>query len=302
MRGKIFIQTNDRQRVVAEVSAYSLRRASKRPDAFDVQIMRREDHAFFDAREGALYLRDGSRCAWRNDDLQSFTPLRFMPPELMGYAGRALVIDPDIFAIGDVLELLERDMGGKAILCRPSNGAKGRAGCMASSVMLLDCAKLSHWRCQRNFEALFRFEHDYTDWMTLRGEARDTIGPLEEEWNDFDRLTERTRLLHNTRRWTQPWKTGLPVDFTPSERTRRFPPLGWARRARRRLLGPHRFAGRYRAHQDPRQEQLFFGLLRECVEQGVLPEERLREEIRHSHLRSDAFDLLDRTPPLSPAC
>ena len=54
MRGTVFIQTNDRRRVVAEVSAYSLRRASKRPDAFDVQIMRREQHAFFDAREGAL--------------------------------------------------------------------------------------------------------------------------------------------------------------------------------------------------------------------------------------------------------
>ena len=26
---------------------------------------------------------------WLNDDLQSFTPLRFMPPELMGYQGRA---------------------------------------------------------------------------------------------------------------------------------------------------------------------------------------------------------------------
>jgi hypothetical protein len=301
MRGRIFIQTNDRQRVVAEVSAYSLRRASRRPEAFDVEIMRREDYAFFDAHEGALYLRDGRRQEWRNDDLQSFTPLRFMPPSLMGYAGRALVMDPDIFAIGDVLELLERDMQGKAILCRPLSGAKGRAGGMASSVMLLDCAKLSHWSCQTQFEELFRGERDYTDWMSLRCEPRDSIGPLEEEWNDFDRLTEGTKLLHNTRRWTQPWKTGLPVDFSPSERTRRFPPLGWARRARRRLLGPQRGAGRYRAHRDPRQEQFFFGLLRECVERGVLPEKRLREEMRRSHLRQDALELLDKTPPLSPA-
>jgi hypothetical protein len=301
MRGTVFIQTNDRQHVVAEVSAYSLRRASRRPHAFDVQIMRREDHPFFDAKEGALYLRDGRRQEWRNDDLQSFTPLRFMPPSLMGYAGRALVIDPDIFAVGDVLELLERDMEGKAVLCRPSSGAKGRAGSMASSVMLLDCEKLPHWSCEQQFEQLFRFERDYSDWISLRDEPRDSIGPLEQEWNDFDRLTERTKLLHNTRRWTQPWKTGLPVDFSPSERTRRFPPLGWARRVRRRLLGPHLFAGRYRAHHDPRQEAFFFGLLRECVEQGVLPEERVREEMRRSHLREDALDLLDRAPPLNPA-
>jgi len=31
---------------------------------------------------------------WFNDDLQSFTPTRFMPPELMAYQGRAVVIDP----------------------------------------------------------------------------------------------------------------------------------------------------------------------------------------------------------------
>ena len=36
-----------------------------------------------------------------------------MPPELMGYQGRAVVIDPDIFAIGDIWELLTRDMQGK---------------------------------------------------------------------------------------------------------------------------------------------------------------------------------------------
>ena len=50
---------------------------------------------------------------WRNDDLQSFTPLRFLPPQLMGYQGRAVVIDPDIFATGDIWELLSRDMAGK---------------------------------------------------------------------------------------------------------------------------------------------------------------------------------------------
>ena len=301
MSGTVFIQTNDRQRMVAEVAAYSLRRASRRPEAFDVQIMRREEHAFFDAREGDLYLRDGGRRPWRNDDLQSFTPLRFMPPELMGYRGRALVMDPDIFALGDVLELLERDMRGKAVLCRAASGAKGRAGYWATSVMLLDCEKLTHWRCGEQFEEMFRFERDYTRWLSLRDEDPATLGPLEDEWNDFDHLSERTKLLHNTRRWTQPWKTGLPVDFTPSERTRRFPPLGWMRQARRRLLGPHRLAGRYRSHADPRQEAVFFGLLRECLEEGVLAEERVREEMRRSHLRPDAFEVALRTPRLSPA-
>ena len=50
---------------------------------------------------------------WRYDDLQSFTPLRFIPPELMGYQNRAVIIDTDIFAVGDVWELLSRDMAGR---------------------------------------------------------------------------------------------------------------------------------------------------------------------------------------------
>src|SRR5437879_4720738 len=124
VRPCVFIHTNDRQHLGALVAEHALRRNSARAADFDIRILRREDHAFFDAREGQHYLRDGRWRPRRNDDLQSFTPLRFMPPELMGYSGRALVIDPDIFAVGDVWELLSRDMDGKAILCRRRSGTK----------------------------------------------------------------------------------------------------------------------------------------------------------------------------------
>jgi len=87
-------------------------------------------------------MRDGDMRPWLNNDIQSFTPLRFAPPQLMGYEVRAIVIDPDIFAVGDIWELLEHDMRGKAIICR----RKGRKAAYASSVMLLDCAKLAHWQ------------------------------------------------------------------------------------------------------------------------------------------------------------
>ena len=115
----VFIQTNHKQIVGALVAEYALRRNSRNNDKFDVRIINTKDYPFFQAREGQLYLRDGVKRPWLNDDLQSFTPTRFMPPELMGYQGRAVVIDPDIFAIGDVWDLLSRDMQGKAILCRP---------------------------------------------------------------------------------------------------------------------------------------------------------------------------------------
>jgi hypothetical protein len=291
----VFVHTNHRQMVGALVSQYSLQRNSRNNDAFDVRIIHTDEHPFLRAREGQFYLRDGVQRQWLIEDLQSFTPLRFMPPELMGYQGRAIVIDPDVFAVGDVNELLTRDMQGKALMCRARKGVKG----LASSVMLLDCAKLTHWRTEEQFDEMFEFKRDYMEWICLKLEPRDNIGLFEPEWNDFDRLSEKTKLLHNTKRWNQPWKTGLPVDFTPSETTRTFRPLGWFRRARESLFGRYGMLGHYRPHWDPNQERFFFGLLRECLEKGVISEAMLRDEMERNHVRHDAFEVMERTPRLA---
>lgn len=290
----VFIQTNRKQLVGALVSAYSLKRNSARPDAFDVRIMHQEDHAFFSANEGKVYLREGVKRIWRNADLQSFTPLRFMPPELMGYRGRAVVIDPDIFAIGDIWELISRDMQGKAIMCRRGSSRKK----YATSVMLLDCAKLGHWHAETQFDEIFALKRDYIAWTGLNTEPEDSIGLLEDEWNDFDRLTPATKLLHNTGRRTQPWKTGLRVDFMPVDRVQFIPVWSWLMALRVKLFGPYGLMGRYQPHPDPNQERVFFGLLRECVDKGIVTEAMLHDEMRLNHIRHDALDLLRRTPPL----
>ena len=93
MQYRVFVHTNHRQLVGAVVSAHSFRRRSAHADKFDVALINHGDYPFFQLHEGELYRRAGNKIPWRNDDLQSFTPLRFMPPELMGYEGRALVVD-----------------------------------------------------------------------------------------------------------------------------------------------------------------------------------------------------------------
>ena len=296
MKPCVFIHTNRQQLLGALVSAHSLRRSSRHAGEFDVRILEREDQAFFAEFDGRQYLRDGSWRTWHNADLQSFTPLRFMPPKELGYQGRALVIDPDVFAVSDVWELLSRDMGGRAILCRRRSGWKKKHA-WASSVMLLDCAALTHWDCERQFGELFDGTRDYADWIGLRLEPQGSVGLLEDEWNDFDRLTPRTRMLHNTRRWTQPWKTGLPVDFVPGDRATGIGPIDTLMRWRREYLGDHALLGRYLRHPDRNQERLFFGLLRECVEQGEISEERVREEIESGNVRRDALDVMESAAP-----
>jgi hypothetical protein len=293
MRDTVFIHTNRKQRLGALVAAYSLKSRSATPDAFDVRIIWAEDYGFIKDRDGQAYLREGRQVVWIEDDLQSFPPLRFDPPRLMGYQGRAVVMDPDIFAVGDIAELLRRDMRGHAILAKrmPADGRK--PGHWATSVMLLDCAKLTHWRCEEDFGRLFAGERDYNDWMWLLAEPAGSVGELEEQWNHFDTLDASTKLLHNTHRRTQPWKTGLPADFIP--RGKHVDASGsFFTRALARLRGKQEGRrGRYKPHPDPKQEQFFFGLLREALAANAFPLSIVEEEIEYRHVRSDALSLVN---------
>ena len=89
MRPTVYIHTNHKQHIGALVSAHSMRRNSRHAEKFDVELIELKDYEdFFKPYEGRDYLRDGVSRTWLYDDLQSFTPLRFTPPERMGYAGR----------------------------------------------------------------------------------------------------------------------------------------------------------------------------------------------------------------------
>lgn len=291
MKNTVFIHTNEKQMVGAIVSEHSFKRNSKNPDAFDVKIIRREDFKFFDDFEGKKFLRTGTWRVWKNSDLQSFTPTRFMPPELMNYEGRAVVVDPDVFAVGDVNELFERDMKGHAVMAKPRHGHNGRADYVATSVMLLDCAKLKHWKVSKMFADMFAGKLDYEDLITLNAEPKGTVGHLESFWNDFDRLEADTKMIHNTKRRTQPWKTGLPIDF---QNRIKIPFVG-------KLLGTNgiQLPLKYKKHPDPRQEAFFFSLLKECLDQGKVSKAVVEEHMRKKHVRADALDVLARVPTVA---
>jgi hypothetical protein len=284
MKPVVIVHTNDKQMLGALVSAYSYRRNSRNPDAFDVRILRAEDYSELQAR-GRTLLRGGHVRAWDPDDLQSFTPLRYAVPDVVGHQGLALVTDPDVFAVGDVGELFARDLQGKAIWCRPRPGYDAITDPLATSVMLLDCGKLPHWRFQDDLKALWAHRLDYLDWINLKREKLETIGLLEREWNDFDHLTPRTKLLHNTKRRTQPWKTGLPIDFTFRERK------GLINLA---LPIVRMVAPRYTRHPDRNQEAYFYALLAEAIDCDSITREQVEEHVRLGHVRPDSPELIER--------
>jgi len=296
MEHKVFIQTNDEQYLGALVAAHALRRNSRHAGRFDVVILHGKDFPWLHAKEGQPFLRDVERRVWTIDDLQSFTPLRFVPPKLMNYQGRSIVIDPDCFAVGDIWDLFSRDMQGKALMCRMRPGIKELPDYRASSVMLLDNAKLTHWDAERTFNELFEFKVDYLKWIKLQYEPDETVGLFEDEWNDFDRLTPATKILHTTYRRTQPWKTGLPIDFTVRVKDySKYPfPKSVFKQVGNFIAPKKPKAEAYLPHPDPNQERLFFTLLAECLENGTVTEELVRREMSANHVRHDALELCSR--------
>ena len=173
MKNTVFIHTNAKQMVGAIVGRHSLKRTSADPDSFDVRIASREDFSFFDAFEGRKFLRAGTWRAWENADLQSFTPVRFTPPKLMGYQGRAIVIDPDVFAVGDVNELFRRDMEGKAILARPRPGHVNARQLSLSRIILATSLKAGIFLPQKAFHwpGVFRVSGRVVSSLAILGPA-----------------------------------------------------------------------------------------------------------------------------------
>ena len=141
------------------------------------------------------------------DPLQSteFTYLRFAVPWLCQYRGKALFIDSDMLALGDITQLFDsHDMTNFALKVvqhdhNPTNQRKMGDKVQTSyprknwsSVMLMDCAKLTQWSLeaaqQWTGKQLHRFE----------GIPDAMIGELPAYWNHLDVRTKDTRLLHYT--------------------------------------------------------------------------------------------------------
>ena len=204
---QIFIQANQKQLLGAKIAKYALEtRGGAKAHNIPVHIIEVEKEDAFKILDGKEY-RPGYGTYKHGSDLQTFTLTRFMPPERMGFKGRSLVIDPDIFACSDITTLLSMDMRGAAIAACPKNSA------WDTSVMLLDNTKLTHWKIETILSDIANGKRTYDDIITLKTETG-PITPLERVWNSLDILTDETKMLHTTVRLTQPWRTGLPIDFT----------------------------------------------------------------------------------------
>lgn len=281
MDRRIFIQTNNNQLLPAQIAKFAIEtRGHARRHGIPVTIMNVDEMPLFKAFAGVAYRSGAEVMTHDRNRLQSFTLSRFMPPELMGYSGRAVVIDPDVLALADINELFGTDLNDHAIAaCRRNIGWE-------TSVMLLDCAKLTHWKIADILSGLKSQAIDYVDLMWLRGET--SVLELPDVWNSHDKIEPGTRMLHMTRILTQPWKTGLPIASTygkPKAVLGLIP-----REPLRRLLG--RRAARFQPHPEAEVQTTFMTLFKEALDAGTVTKADVADAIAHKFIRPDIWNHL----------
>ena len=266
---KVFIHTNDKQLFGARLASFALQKNMS--EETPIEIINIDDLLLFKEFKGMRYKRDGAWVMHDPLDLQSFTLARFMAPERMGYKGIAIMMDPDIFAYGDIADLFSVDRGSARVLCCRKKDA------WDTSVMVIDCARCTDWNMKELLHKLRNESLDYRSLMTLKNMG--SVGELPREWNMLDAITPETRMVHMTQRVTQPWKTGLPIDFTIANKK-----WYWE------LLG--RYPLRYKEHPDKTIRTFFFRIAKEAFLQGAITETFIKEEIARGHIRPDIMRVI----------
>jgi hypothetical protein len=183
---RVFLGWDSRQAEPAEVARFSLLANATVP--VEVMFLSPDTKVI---PGGAAVLAGFTRTG-----VTQFSYLRFLVPNCRGYSGRALFVDgPDTLILGDVAELADMDMGGKAILrvrYPPPRGQDRSRG--DTSVMLMDCARCACWTP----EVVATASDDRL--MRLRDFADDDLGDLPTEWNAAMKVGEEpgpeTRIAH----------------------------------------------------------------------------------------------------------
>lgn len=277
----VFIHTNNKQYIGALLGKFSIERKLPSGTDITVKIINVDNLPVFKNFAGKTYLRGGKEMVYDPNDLQSFTLSRFMPPEEMNFEGRAIVIDPDIFATDDITPLMNLDMKGCAI------AACKKGDSWQSSSMLMECSKLTHLRISDLLSKLENKELDYTDIMSLKKES--SILELPSIWNSLDVLTKETKLLHTTNRLTQPWRTGLPIDFTRSPMPKILGII--PREIIQKILG--KYPTHYLPHPNKEIELFFLTLVKDAIAAGALTKDLIEHEVQAGHVRKDIFSKLE---------
>lgn len=182
---KVFVGTEPKQWLASEVLRYSILRRTKA--TVDIQELK--------------YLPIQLNIPMYT----GFSIYRYSIPELCNYQGKAIYLDADIVVVSDILDLW--NLQGKAALSRSMHPGEPLAG-RYTSVMLLDCAKLTHWNLNEWVKQINQDHSLYGKTMQALpgGLGTPDFGDLPENFNHLDHFDETTKIIHYTHVPSQPWK------------------------------------------------------------------------------------------------
>ncbi len=201
----VFISSGEASLLERKVLMYSLRRNSRRD--LDIHVFNGTHNTI--EREGHPPQPAPMSLKVKYQNVTEFSNYRFLVPEVCGHQGRAISMDSDVIALGDIGELFDAEMGDNDLLAKPAAYGDKVDEQWGLSVMLLDCAR-TRLALDQYFDEIEVGLYSYTDLHQMRPPflARHPfkIGRIDPRWNEFDCRYKDTRLIHYTNLYSQPWK------------------------------------------------------------------------------------------------
>lgn len=198
---RIFVGSGEASILERKTLIHSLRKTCSRE--LDIYVFNGTHNAIEHGDRPPFLAPMSLEVKYRN--VTEFSLYRFLIPEICQHQGRAIFLDSDILALGDIAELFDMDMQGAAIAAVPEYNA----GSWAASVMLIDCDKfrIDLEECCREISAGLYTMPEFTRFAPQFLEHHPVkLTPLESKWNSFDHIDDETRLVHYTDLYRQPWK------------------------------------------------------------------------------------------------
>ncbi len=200
---RLFIGSGEASLVERKTLIYSIQKNTRRP--LDITVFNGTHNAI--EKNGAKPYLAPMSLKTKYLNITEFSLYKFLIPKICGYKGKAIWLDSDMICLSDIGELFDAPMRGHDFLAKRNGASKNRP--WELSALLIDCS-----RCRFGLETFVKEIHQglyqYQDLMHMsprfltRHPYR--IGRIEDNWNALDERKSRTKLVHYTNLYTQPWK------------------------------------------------------------------------------------------------
>jgi len=202
---KVFIGSGEASLLERKVLIYSLKKHTQKE--IDIYVFNGTHNAIeLNAREP--YAAPMSlRVKYQN--ITEFSLYRYLIPQICNFQGKAIYLDSDIICLNDIGELFNTPLENYDFLAKQEAYEHRGKNLWGLSVMLLNCQQ-----CRFDLESVYdeidRGLYAYADFSCMTPLFLSyhpyKIGQLDPNWNVFDSVDDKTKLVHYTNLHEQPWK------------------------------------------------------------------------------------------------